>query len=112
MRVRACVSVETLPNNVVEPSQEFDPWERSSNAYPYLARSDVAHNNLTGSIPASIGLGPAIDEPHLKFLWVQGSSVALSARGFLRGFVNPFVFACGHRLMLLRSMRFRMCKCA
>ena len=72
MRVRACVSVETLPNNVVEPSQEFDPWERSSNVCPYLACSDVAHNSLTGSIPASIGIGPGPGtDTYLKFLWVN-----------------------------------------
>ena len=73
MRVRACVSVETLPNNVVEPYHEFDRWERGSNACPYLARSDVGHNSLTGSIPESIGFGPGPGpNTYLKTLWVHG----------------------------------------
>ena len=77
-----CVCVETLPQNVVEPYHEFDLWERSSNACPYLARSFLSHNNLTGSIPAKIGMGNP-KNPKLKFLWVQGWSVAVNERGSL-----------------------------
>ena len=108
--MHACVSVETLPDNVVEPYHEFDRWERSSNACPYLARSFVSHNNLTGSIPAKIGMGPYPKNPTLKFLWVQGWSVAVSVRGCLRAFVKVYPFVCGHHLMLLRPRRFRMCR--